>query len=375
MGKATRSRVAGLVVAAGYSSRMGTSKPLLPLGDTTVLGQVLRRLRGGGASPLLVVTGHRGEEVAEEARRHGAVPVPNPDYPEGMFSSIRTGVLALEELDLRGAVLLPVDVPLVKPRTVAALLDRFREEGEVSLDAWIPTFQGLRGHPPLLSRRLFGPLVGYRGEGGLRALMVQRGDRVREVPVADRGVLRDMDTPEAYGEVRGLLAREGVPDREECEALLALEGTPERVARHAREVCRVALALGRALEDRMVLDLDLLQAGALLHDLAKGQPRHEAQGARRLRRLGYRDLAALVGSHKDLPSRTRTPEAELLYLADKLVDGERLSTLEARMERMRQRFREDPEAWKAARTRIRRAKGIQERVEALLRRDVGEVAS
>lgn len=375
MGKATRSRVAGLVVAAGYSSRMGTSKPLLPLGDTTVLGQVLRRLRGGGASPLLVVTGHRGEEVAEEARRHGAVPVPNPDYPEGMFSSIRTGVLALEELDLRGAVLLPVDVPLVKPRTVAALLDRFREEGEDSWDAWIPTFSGTPGAPaPALPPPLRSP-GGLSGGGGLRALLVQRGDRVREVPVADRGVLRDMDTPEAYGEVRGLLVREGVPDREECEALLALEGTPERVARHAREVCRVALALGRALEDRMVLDLDLLQAGALLHDLAKGQPRHEAQGARRLRRLGYRDLAALVGSHKDLPSRTRTPEAELLYLADKLVDGERLSTLEARMERMRQRFREDPEAWKAARTRIRRAKGIQERVEALLRRDVGEVAS
>ena len=372
MGKTRRPRVAGLVVAAGFSSRMGSSKPLLPLGDTTVLGQVLRRLREGGASPLLVVTGHLGEPVGEEARRHGAVPVPNPDDPEGMFTSIRAGVRALEEMNLRGALLLPVDVPLVRPRTVRTLLESFREREEA--EVLVPTFRGERGHPPLLSHRIFGPLVGYRGEGGLRALLALRSDRIREVPVPDRGVLRDMDTPEAYEEIRRLADRIA-PDPEECEALLALEGTPERVIRHARAVCRVALALGEPLTARLGLDLDLLRAGALLHDLAKGQPRHEARGARRLRALGYRELAVLVGSHKDLPSRSRTPEAELLYLADKLVEGEGLSSLEARMERMRQRFREDPEAWKAARGRIRRAMRVQDRVEALLGRPVAEVAS
>jgi HD superfamily phosphohydrolase YqeK len=290
----------------------------------------------------------------------------NPEFERGMFSSVQAGIRSLPAS--AGPILvLPADIPLVKSRTVASLIKAHRGGGR----AVAPSFLGKTGHPVLLPRELVSDLLAYGGDGGLREFL-RRSGGVAPLPVADQGVLLDMDHPEDYRALLAYAERRKVPNRAECLALLALMGTPEPVVRHTRAVAAVALRIGRALAEEVSLDLPLLEAAALLHDLAKGRKRHETVAARALHRWGYAPVASVVGAHTDLP-RKASPEQRILYLADKMVNGERLEGLEGRLVRMEARFAGNPEALKGARRRIGRARKIRTRLEVVLGRSLDEV--
>jgi len=347
--------LAGLILSAGYSSRMGTLKAALPIGDVTVLERAVRLL-SGVCDPVVAVLGHRMEELAPLARSSGAAVVENPRYHTGMFSSIQAGVGALADLPVRGLVMLPVDVPLVRPCTVRSLVASYRGQ-----DALVPAFKGKRGHPPVISRGRFGEILAFQGQGGLRSLMDLW--EVEELPVLDRHVLMDMDSPEDYRRVLDRLPYMDVPDREECLELLRIMGTPTGVVEHSLKVAEVGLRIGRVLADAgYELDVEAIRSGCLLHDLAKGGRDHEAEGGRILSEMGFTRLGEMVASHRDLPEGA-SMEAQVLYLADKSVMSTRLVALEERMEAMEARFAGDPPALEAARRRIRRAMGVRALVE------------
>ena len=111
----------------------------------------------------------------------------------------------------------------------------------------------------------------------------------------------------------------------------------------------------------------------MLHDIAKGEHDHEEKGAGWLRKRGYVEVAAIVATHKDLPERKKIGEAEVLYLADKLVDGEVISTLERRMKRMESRFAPGSESLLAAKKRIDQAKKIQRAIEKVTCHTIAEI--
>lgn len=354
----------GIVLLGGYSSRMGRFKPAMEIGGLTLVERCVNLLFQAGLSPVVAVVGHNREEAEALAVRAGAIPVFNPHYPSGMFSSVKRGVEALMGEDLAGAFLLPVDIPLVRPCTVKALLDRFCSS-HGGLDALIPSFKGLNGHPPVISGDCFGHILSHHGEGGLRALM--SGWRVGELAVFDRHVLMDMDTPEDCQAIISRVSRMEVPDREECLELLRIHGTPMGAVEHSKVVAEVGLSIAMAMLRRGVeVRLDLLEAGCLLHDIAKGHKGHEAMGEEILCGLGFQLLGQLVGSHRDLPDRSRTLEAEILFLADKSVSGANVITLEDRMELMRSRFAQDPASLAAAEGRIGLAMDLRRRIEATL---------
>lgn len=289
---------AAVVLAAGLSSRMGKFKPLLLLGGQSVLARVVGLLRQGGAAPVLVVLGHRAAELEPVVRSLGAVPVINPDYEQGMFSSLRTGLAALPP-DCPAFFLLPVDIPLVRTHT----LTRLRAAWEQGLGPVLhPTFQGQWGHPPLIAAELAPAIMAYDGTGGLRGFWESRPELAREVPVADRFVLRDQDHPQDYEELTAALDGYQIPDQDECLALLeeVLELGPELVA-HCRLVGRMAQALARAAQTKgAALNPRLALAGGLLHDVAKGQPDHPAAGAALLREMGFATVAPLAARHADI---------------------------------------------------------------------------
>ena len=164
----------GIVLAAGYSSRMrGKLKPLLPFGKSSMLGTAVGVLHAGGVERVCVVTGNECEAVAEEALRHGAVPVHNPAFAEGMFSSIRAGLAYWAETSrqLLGAVfLLPVDAALVRSHSIAAIRRTWKDiEPEQRPGAVIiPAFSGKTGHPPLLGAAHILPVLQGALPGGLR---------------------------------------------------------------------------------------------------------------------------------------------------------------------------------------------------------------
>ena len=113
-------RLAAIVLAAGRSSRMHELKPLLEAGGRTLLERAVGAFTAVGIDDVVVVTGHRGDEVAPVAARAGAGTVPNPRFDDGMYSSVQAGVAALAAGVTR-FFLLPADVPLVRPETVGRL--------------------------------------------------------------------------------------------------------------------------------------------------------------------------------------------------------------------------------------------------------------
>lgn len=369
-------RAVGVVLAAGASSRMAPDfKPLLDLGGATVLARCVETLRAGGAADVLVVTGHRAQEVAAEAGRLGAATVHNPAWREGgMFSSVCAGLAAVAgRADDSGALLLPVDAALVRPVTVRLLLERASlRPGRVLL----PVFDGQWGHPPLLPAALVPIVLTDSGEGGLRGALhrLEAGTR-EELAVPDRFILRDMDTPRDYRAARADWPTREVPTPCEARALLAARSIPPGGIAHAEGVAAVAVRLVDALSGArnggnsapgVRLDRDLAEAAALLHDIAKGQPRHETAGGALLRELGFSGVADMVAAHRDttLPDDHPLTERELVYFADKLVRCHMVVDVEARFGEKLAQWRHEPEAAAAIEGRMQRALALRARLEA-----------
>jgi molybdenum cofactor cytidylyltransferase len=186
-------RVAALILAAGLSTRMKDFKPLLPLGETTVIDHALATFRVPGVDSYLVV-GHRREEVRAAVSQPDVSIIPNPDYQKGMFSSVQAGVRNLRPC-YPAFFLLPGDIPMVSPATIAIILDAGRENPGGII---YPVFEDKRGHPPLIPAGLIPEILTWDRGGGLKAVLRRHESRARDVPVADAFILRDINTPEDY---------------------------------------------------------------------------------------------------------------------------------------------------------------------------------
>ena len=365
-------RVTALVLAAGLSSRMQQFKPLLPLGGATALERIIRTFCEAGVTDVRVVVGHRHEELETLIKKLGGRPVLNRNYKEGMFSSVTEGIRSLDP-EVDAFFVHPVDVPLVRAATIRQMLQVYHQTNS---DLLYPSFHGRRGHPPLISGRHAGAIAGWRGAGGLQAVLARWEESAQDVAVADELVLCDMDTPEAYRTLAGRAERLEIPSPAECRALLMLFGVEERTIRHGQEVARVSVALGERLNRAGCrLDLPLLEAAGLLHDVARKAPDHARAGARLLQAAGFGAVADLVASHMDLDfdCHSRLSAEAVLYLADKLVCGDQLVFLMERFRPALRRYAGQPEIMRKVRNRLVTAQLIQQRVESALGQPLEEI--
>jgi CTP:molybdopterin cytidylyltransferase MocA len=370
-------KIAGLILAAGTAGRMGECKALLPLSRDSALDVIVTRMKAAGVSSIIVVTGGFEETVRREALRLDCDTAFNPAFRSGMFCSVQTGVKAIGD-GADAFFMLPVDIPLVKPSTYRAMIDAFNE-GCDAPEVVYPTFSGKRGHPPLIGREMASRILSWGGEDGLSGLLAL-SEKSIDVPTADRAVLLDMDTQDDYRALLRYRMGEKIPDDSECEELLLIAGTPKKVTRHMRVVADCASRLADAIcksGANAKIDRRLLRSVCLLHDIAKGKKDHEARGAAWLREKGYSKVASIVASHKDLGGKTSKGssinEAELLYISDKITDGEVISTLKNRMLRMETRFAPGSEALAAAIRRIKQASDIQKKIEKMTGRKLAEL--
>lgn len=377
-------RTAAVVLAAGFSSRMGSFKPLLTLGSETALERVVRGLREVGISEVVVVTGHEAERVAPVIERLGAVRAHNPAYASGMFSSVRAGAAALPR-DIHAFFVLPADCPLVTPRALRLLLEGFAA-GDA--DVVCPTCLGRRGHPPLLSGRLIELLVAADPGGNLQEFLAEgaRASGAIDVDVRDLTVLLDMDTLDDYRALSrfaqaldhaDLSRPEPSLTEEDALFLLAAAGTPRNVVRHCRTAAAVGVAVAEALRPRLPsLDVDLVRAGCLLHDIARLEPHHAVLAAELLANLGLPRLAAVVGEHMvidpGLPAAPGITEAEVVYLADKTVAKGEIVGLDERQARTMRKMRPSPETAERIAARITDGRTIAAKISAVLGHPVEE---
>lgn len=362
--------IAAVILAAGRSTRMDTSKPLLRLGAMTAIEQAVSRFREAGVEDLTVVVGFRADEITPVLDRIGVKWVLNADFDRGMLSSVLAGIERLQP-DVDAFFLLPADIPLIKPGTLRALMRAYRLHAAPVV---YPVFLGLRGHPPLISRACTAGLAATR-EGGMREHLRAHEERAVEVAVTDEGVLMDCDTPEDYRKLRAYASREDIPTECECRAFWDRFDVPLDVRSHSDVVAEAARLLAVSLNRLgLDLDLDLVLAAGKLHDLAKGQPRHAVAGAAILEDAGYRRVARVVAAHTDIvPDTQAIREEDLVYLADKLVDGDELVSLDERFRKSFEKYANSPEIREAVRRRFEHAALIRERVQSTLECSVDEL--
>jgi molybdenum cofactor cytidylyltransferase len=189
--------IAGIVLAAGASSRMGTNKLLLVLEGESVVRRAVRRALDAGLAPAVVVLGHDAERVSRELDGLACSPVLNPDPARGMSSSLGTGVAALSADAVAAAVVL-ADMPLVTAEMIAGLVRRYRAGPEPLVAA---EYGGVLAPPVVYDRALFPELLLLEGDGcGRRVLKRHRSEAALvRLPAAALG---DLDEPADYGRIR-----------------------------------------------------------------------------------------------------------------------------------------------------------------------------
>ncbi len=187
--------IAGLILAAGESTRMGTDKALLPYRGRTFLETIVQALRDAGLERIAVVLGHHAEEIRAAANLEGVEVVVNEDYSRGQTSSLQAGLRKLASPEVEAVLLSLVDHPGISSETVRTIVARFRE---TQCAVVIPTYQNQRGHPVLIARALFDELLRLSPDTGANAILRQHYSEKGMVEVNDAGILLDIDTPEAY---------------------------------------------------------------------------------------------------------------------------------------------------------------------------------
>jgi nicotine blue oxidoreductase len=177
-------KVAGLVLAAGAGTRLGTPKALLRIGDETLAERAVAALRDGGCAPVVMVVG------AQPLELDNARVVVNPQWETGMGSSLRAGLTALSEVDTEAVVVTLVDMPGVSAEAVRRVAQRAAPDALVTAG-----YGDRRGHPVLFGREHWAGIASMAiGDMGARAYLRTR--EVRVVDCTDVAGDEDIDTTE-----------------------------------------------------------------------------------------------------------------------------------------------------------------------------------
>lgn len=189
-----RDFVSALLLAAGESQRMGRLKQLLPLGGSTLIEVALENLLRSRLQEVIVVLGFGAEEIRPRVEAKGVRVAVNPRYKEGMASSLRVGLDALDPR-AEGILVALADQPFIPPEVIDRLIEAFQG---TSKGIVVPTFQGRRGHPVIFHRRYMEELRSLSGDQGGRELLHRNPEDLLEVEVDCPGVITDIDTLEDY---------------------------------------------------------------------------------------------------------------------------------------------------------------------------------
>jgi molybdenum cofactor cytidylyltransferase len=195
--------IPAIVLAAGFSTRMGRSKAMLPLdGGDTFLTRIVRTFLSAGIDDVVLVLGHEAEHVAATFAKSGlpARVVLNAEYATGQLSSVMAGLSVVDRPGVAATLLTLVDVPVVAAATVRAVVDRYRQTRALVVR---PTSGDRHGHPVLIDRALFDALRRADPAEGIKPIVRAHASAAGDVRVEDPGAFFDVDTPAEYAALLG----------------------------------------------------------------------------------------------------------------------------------------------------------------------------
>lgn len=188
-------KYAAVIAAAGLSSRMKEFKPMLTLGETTLIDSVIRNLQDAGTEEIVVVTGYRAEVLEHYLKGKGVSICRNTSFATTkMYDSICLGLKELKQ-PYDAVLLTPGDVPLVQSDTIRRMMG-------ISAPIVRPICNGKHGHPVLIDASCIHELLEYGGERGLKGAMESISLPITDIEVDDTGILLDADTPEDFQVLR-----------------------------------------------------------------------------------------------------------------------------------------------------------------------------
>jgi molybdenum cofactor cytidylyltransferase len=190
--------IAGVVLAAGTSTRMGRNKLFLELDGRPLVRHVVDRASRAGFDPLIVVLGHEADLVQRPLEGITYQPVMNPEYERGVNSSLRAGIRAAAETGAGAAVVVLADMPFVTTEMMTTLIDKYRG-GDAPLV--ISDYDGVNAPPILYDRSLFDELAVSEGQGCGKHVVKRHRHEAESVswPVE---ALADLDVPEDYDRMK-----------------------------------------------------------------------------------------------------------------------------------------------------------------------------
>jgi molybdenum cofactor cytidylyltransferase len=193
-------KIAAVVLAAGGSARMGQTKQLLPIGGQPMVRRVTEVVCAAGLAQVVVVVGAEAGTVGQALAGLPVDLVVNEAWAEGMSTSVRAGIRALEP-EARAVLIVLADQPALTPRLIQALV---RCYAATEAPIVVPFYQGRRGNPVLFDRSLFAELLAVEGDQGGRVLISRYADQVEQVQIEDPAVIVDVDTRRDYEAVKEL---------------------------------------------------------------------------------------------------------------------------------------------------------------------------
>jgi molybdenum cofactor cytidylyltransferase len=189
--------ISAIVLAAGKSERMGRPKALLSLRGRTFIENILGVISRSPVEQTVVVVGHHRDEIEPHITTSARI-VFNPDYEQGMITSIQAGIRSLPP-GTSGALLFLVDHPLVDSESIHLLVANAAPDRIV-----VPVFEGRRGHPVFFGAMVLEEVLALSTSEGANIVVRRDPSRIVQVPVNSPGVLVDVDTPEDFRKLQSI---------------------------------------------------------------------------------------------------------------------------------------------------------------------------
>ena len=195
------SKIAGIIIAAGTSSRMGQAKQLLPFKHTTMLDQVIQNCLESLLEPVIVVIGHDANKIQTKVDFSKTTLVINDDFKQGQSSSLKAGLKKIP-FKCNAAMFVLADQPLVDKTIIDTIINEFNRSD--SLIA-IPYFEKKRGNPVIIHKTLFKRMEKLTGDSGARVLFDEHEQNTLKINIDDDAILFDIDNPEDYKNLKQML--------------------------------------------------------------------------------------------------------------------------------------------------------------------------